>query len=162
MKNWAHLEHTHTGSTPSLRCSTHSTCACLAPPPPHLSSASLKCLFWTSNWKTVLSQSVEALSLPPCFFRKASKPFSAGYFWLPMNTTERRRCTTGTRHPSKIKVSGTSAFKLTVFQEVGEAWKVVRVTEAAHVNAEGSRCLSPTHTHTHSTDPVIYLDHPHQ
>lgn len=38
----------------------------------------------------VRSQSVEALSLPPCFFRKASKPFSAGYFSLPMNTTERR------------------------------------------------------------------------
>lgn len=30
------------------------------------------------------------MSLPPCFFRKASKPFSAGYFSLPMNTTERR------------------------------------------------------------------------
>lgn len=34
------------------------------------------------------------MSLPPCFFRKASKPFSAGYFSLPMKTTggvERRR-----------------------------------------------------------------------
>lgn len=54
----------------------------------HLSSASLKYFLCTSNWKMVLSQSVEALSLPPCFFRKASKPFSAGYFSLPMNTTE--------------------------------------------------------------------------
>lgn len=54
----------------------------------HLSSASLKYFLWTSNWKMVLSQSVEALSLPPCFFRKASKPFSAGYFSLPMKTTE--------------------------------------------------------------------------
>ena len=39
----------------------------------------------------VLSQSVEALSLPPCFFRKASKPFSAGYFSLPINTTGHQR-----------------------------------------------------------------------
>lgn len=54
---------------------------------PHLSRASLKLFLWTSNWKTVLSQSVEALSLPPCFLRKASKPFSEGYFSLPMNTT---------------------------------------------------------------------------
>lgn len=53
----------------------------------HLSRASLKLFLWTSNWKTVLSQSVEALSLPPCFLRKASKPFSEGYFSLPMNTT---------------------------------------------------------------------------
>ncbi|MEQ2194960.1 hypothetical protein XENOCAPTIV_005277 [Xenoophorus captivus] len=54
----------------------------------HLSRASLKYFLWTSNWKMVLSQSVEALSLPPCFFRKASKSFSAGYFSLPMKTTE--------------------------------------------------------------------------
>lgn len=54
----------------------------------HLSRASLKLFLWTSNWKTVLSQSVEALSLPPCFLRKASNPFSDGYLSLPMNTTE--------------------------------------------------------------------------
>jgi len=54
---------------------------------PHLSRASLKLFLCTSNWKMVLSQSVEALSLPPCFLRKASKPFSEGYFSLPMNTT---------------------------------------------------------------------------
>lgn len=58
---------------------------------PHRSSASLKYFFCTSNWKMVLSQSVEALSLPPCFFRKASKPFSAGYFSLPINTTGHQR-----------------------------------------------------------------------
>ena len=28
------------------------------------------------------------MSLPPCFFRNASKPFSSGYFSLPINTTE--------------------------------------------------------------------------
>lgn len=55
---------------------------------PHLSRASLKFFLGMSNWNTVLSQSVEALSLPPCFLRKASKPFSEGYFSLPMNTTE--------------------------------------------------------------------------
>ena len=54
----------------------------------YLSRASLKDFLWTSNWKTVRSQSVEALSLPPCFFRKASNPFSSGYFKLPMNTTK--------------------------------------------------------------------------
>lgn len=54
----------------------------------YLSRASLKYFLWTSNWKTVRSQSVEALSLPPCFFRKASNPFSSGYFKLPMNTTK--------------------------------------------------------------------------
>lgn len=59
----------------------------------HLSRASLKLFLWTSNWKTVLSQSVEALSLPPCFFRKASNPFSEGYFSLPINTTGMRNKT---------------------------------------------------------------------
>ncbi len=59
----------------------------------HLSRASLKRFLWTSNWKMVLSQSVEALSLPPCFLRNASKPFSEGYFSLPMNTTEVERDT---------------------------------------------------------------------
>lgn len=63
---------------------------------PHLSRASLKLFLWTSNWKTVLSQSVEALSLPPCFLRKASKPFSEGYFSLPINTTgTQQRCSRG-------------------------------------------------------------------
>lgn len=57
----------------------------------HRSSASLKYFLWTSNLKMVRSQSVEALSLPPCLFRKASKPFSAGYFSLPIKTTGTER-----------------------------------------------------------------------
>ena len=35
-----------------------------------------------------ISQSVEALSDPPCFFMKASNAFSSGYFSLPMKTTK--------------------------------------------------------------------------
>lgn len=54
----------------------------------YLSRASRNLFLCTSNWNTVLSQSVEALSLPPCFFRNASNPFSRGYFWLPINTTD--------------------------------------------------------------------------
>lgn len=36
-----------------------------------------------------ISQSVEALSDPPCFFMKASNAFSSGYFSLPMKTTKK-------------------------------------------------------------------------
>jgi len=41
--------------------------------------------------KHTLSQSVEALSDPPCFLIKASKAFSSGYFSLPIKTTEKSR-----------------------------------------------------------------------
>lgn len=56
--------------------------------PSYLTRASLKYFFWTSNWKTVRSVSVEALSVPPCFFKNVSNPFSSGYFLLPIKTTE--------------------------------------------------------------------------
>lgn len=59
----------------------------------YLSSASRNLFLCTSNWNTVLSQSVEALSLPPCFFRNTSNPFSQGYFSLPINTTNTGRGT---------------------------------------------------------------------
>ena len=59
-----------------------STCVLLyghAPPPPG----------YSHSYHT-LSQSVEALSDPPCFLIKASKAFSSGYFSLPIKTTGKK------------------------------------------------------------------------
>lgn len=95
MKNWAHLEknthHHHlkyTIPTLWLWSITLGVPHCSESGVTYLSRASRNLFLCTSNWNTVLSQSVEALSLPPCFFRNASNPFSRGYFWLPINTTD--------------------------------------------------------------------------